>query len=172
MASVETFVPEGFVVGRHPRVSPALSRLLERTGPQGAPQRIVAVLAEGADEQALQALLDEQPQWAARTKAPGVIELMATAEDVAQLAARDDLFRWLDVATRLFGHKLTDPAATVAVEVASSDPEAVRLELAARGGTLLGMGADGLLRGRIPASQLGTLLEVEAIEAIEVLGTA
>jgi hypothetical protein len=172
MTSVETFVPEGFVDGAtHPMVSPQLTARVNRTGPRAGPQRIAAVVKSEAT-QAAKDLFAQNPMWTAKQKFPQVYELLMPAEEIARLTARTDLFDWLDVSTRLYGVKATDPAAQVVFTLYATDTKGAREAVAASGGHVAGQAGDGTMKGTIAAGRLADLLKARGIDAVEVTGNA
>jgi len=169
MVSVDTFIPEGFVEGVHPRVARPLTDRFNRLGPRSGPQRVVAVVADGADVGEVEELFRQRPGWIARRKAPGVFEVLVDVDAVEALVDRPALFRWLDVATRLHGEVVTDAEQTCAVQIHATDPEAAREAMKRQGGRIAGQAADGSFKGSVKAGALGALLMEAGIESIEVL---
>ncbi len=172
MASVDTFIPDGFVEGRHPVVSTVLGEKFERLGSRAGPQRVVALAADGADPAALEAFFAENVEWIARPKGVGLFEVMVRDADMDTLAQKTDLIQWLDDATRLHGQKIEDANATAVLAIHAHDAAAARAGIQEAGGRVAGQAADGSMLGSIPAARLGQLLKIDAIEAIEVTGTA
>ncbi len=171
LPTARTFVPQGFVAGRHPMVSEALARRLDMLGRRAPPQRVLALRAGGAKAGACEEFFAERPHWGARLKAPGAWEVEIAPDDIAQVTARRDLFRWVDVATRLFGAVAADPNATVAVRIAARGGDTKGAEAALReaGGTATGRG-EGAVEGKLAAGKAADLLRAAAVEAVEILG--
>lgn len=171
MIFVDTFIPEGFVEGTHPRVARSLTDRFNRLGPRGGPQRVAAVVADGADRAEVDALLRQHPGWITRSKAPGVFEVLVDADALGALVDRPTLFRWMDDATRLHGQVLEDAETLAAVQIHASNPSAAREAMKRQGGMIAGQAADGSFKGAVKAGALGALLMESGIESIEVLRT-
>jgi len=167
MVNLETFVPKGFTAGRHPRLSEALAARLVRLPPRTGPQRLLAVQAAGAKEADLDAFLSQDGLWAPRLKAPGVFEVNVLPDDVARFADRQDLFTWIDAATRLFGAAVPASAKMAVIEVAVSDASVAEKAVKAAGATVMAR-SEGKLMAKAPAAKLGDLLRAAGVDAIEV----
>jgi hypothetical protein len=171
MATTQTFVPQGFFAGRHPMISEALAQRIARLGGRVPPQRLIVLKAAGAKDEALAAFFAERPRWGARPKVPGAWEIDVSPDDIAQITGRKDLFRWVDIGTRLFGKTGTEVPATVAVRLAAKGGDAPGAEAAVRelGGTVSGK-KGGTIEAKLAAAKAADLLRSGAIEAVEVVG--
>jgi hypothetical protein len=118
-------------------VAPGLASELARLAP-GAPVRITAIAARGA-EAAAERLLLGPVRWHVERRAPGVYDVRLPARDVDILAAETDTFSRLDLGGRLFGAPLASPEARaeVAVVPAHGDTARARVVTAGEIATLL-----------------------------------
>jgi hypothetical protein len=170
MVDVSTWIPEGFVAGRHEMISEALARRLERAGRRGGPQRLILRLQTDASQADLEAFFIDRPAWGARERLPGLVELDIMPDDVSLLTARPDLFAWIDVAGKLSGEEILDESKHASIRVtATSGTKEVQGKIAELGGSVAGRGDDGLL-ANLPSGKVGDLLELKCVDAIDVLG--
>lgn len=109
-------LPAGFSEELSPILSERVAELTSRLRKAG-PIRLLVVAKAGGKEAEAGAALAAQPEWAAQKKAPGVYEATVLPEQVAELVARPDLYRWLDLATRFFGSPVDGPADRVVVSL-------------------------------------------------------
>ncbi|GIW71407.1 MAG: hypothetical protein KatS3mg102_0949 [Planctomycetota bacterium] len=172
MADLKTWVPEGFVDGKHPMLSESLMRRLERLGRRAGPQRLVVRLVPGANEADLEGFFVDRPAWGARERLPGLIEVDIMPHDIQLFTERPDLFAWIGVATRLTGKPLQEAGRTALIKISVVEGRAG--EVAARvkklGGTVAGSSNHELL-ARMPAERVAELLPFEdEVDAIDVAG--
>jgi hypothetical protein len=172
MTSIQTFVPQGFTEGRHPMISARLAERIAAFGRQVPPQRVLIVLAAGAQAEDASSFFAKSPQWAAALRGPGVFEARLTPDDIGKVTAQKNLFRWVDASGPLTGETATDLSATLAVKVFARAGASIKDRVAGLGGRLTGQGSDGGYLGVVPAKALGEVLMCEGLEAIEVTGTA
>ncbi|MHC4392555.1 MAG: hypothetical protein ACYS22_14750, partial [Planctomycetota bacterium] len=117
MTSIETFVPQGFTLGRHPMISARLAERIAAFGRQVPPQRVLIVLATDAQAEDASKFFAQSPQWAAALRGPGIFEARLAPDDIGKVTAKEDLFRWVDASGPLTGEVVPDLSATVAVKV-------------------------------------------------------
>ncbi|MHC4393313.1 MAG: hypothetical protein ACYS22_18630 [Planctomycetota bacterium] len=171
MISIETCLPQGFALGRHPMISARLAERIAAFGRRVPPQRVLIVLASGAQNDEASKFFAQSPQWAAALRGPGIFEARLTPDDIGQVTAKEGLFRWVDASGPLTGEVVTDPSATLAVKVFARAGASLKDPVAALGGRLSGQGSDGGYLGVVPGKALGDLLMCDGLEAIEVTGT-
>ncbi|MHC4392212.1 MAG: hypothetical protein ACYS22_12980 [Planctomycetota bacterium] len=169
MVDSNTWVPEGFVEGRHPMITEALGQNLERRGGPGTgPQRVTACVKEGKDDEA-RAWFAENPIWRAAKRLPNLYELQIMPEAIDELIARSDLFHWLDAGGRLTGDRIAEGSAPVTVRVVLSgeNTKAVHAKVEELGGRNVGRGVHDML-ALVAADKVAELLPLPDAAGIDI----
>jgi hypothetical protein len=169
MVDSNTWVPEGFVDGRHPMITQALAQNLERRGGPGTgPQRVAVCVKAGKDEDA-RACFAENPLWRAGQRLPNVYELHLLPSVVDELVRRDDLFHWLDAGGRLTGDRITEGSAPVTLRITlqGDNTKGIHAKVEELGGRNVGRGVHDML-ALVAADKVAELLPLSDAAAIDV----
>lgn len=168
MVDLHAFIPQGFTEGTHPMIAPALARRLERAGRRSGPQRLIVRVKNTVSAKALDEFWLDRVAWGARMRLPGLYELDMLPDDIDLLTGRDDLFEWVDVATRLSGTEVTEPQTRVVLHIAVSGERAPVEKAVGKAGGTLTASADHDVVASVPAAAVADLLRCADVDAIDV----
>jgi hypothetical protein len=182
-ANAALVLPEGFTTEGRQYYAPSVQRHLNGMLPYEGRVRLLLVTTRETTPAQVQALL-ANPRYRLQQKAPGVWEATVTPEDMDPVIAPNagKMFRWIDLANRLYGTPVAEATdvATVAVAYDGTADEA-RKKLKQLGFTLAPATKpegesdedwvdpdEGLLVGTIPGGKIADLALATRITSIEV----
>jgi hypothetical protein len=183
--------PEGYTTGTNNFYSESVMRRFDTLPPEGGVVRLMLVTNKGTTADPVKSLL-ANPRMQLKMRAPGIWEANLMPEDMDALIAPNTgtsgLFRWIDIATRLYGARAENEQDLVTVAVAWTGDRtegAKKLKTLGWTETKATPPADAdmsegewydqdehLLVGTLPAGKLYDLALMTKAEAIELRTTA